>query len=98
MNPGDRGRFAAELIRRVNAHCRRLALGESPLPAYRARSFVTGRDIVVIGPDGRGRPAVAGDITDDGGLNVRYADGSAETLRSGEISLKIVQSGDPEPK
>jgi BirA family biotin operon repressor/biotin-[acetyl-CoA-carboxylase] ligase len=89
MNPEKRDRFATELIRRVFDRYQDLERGESPIPAYRERSFIIGAEIAVVKPDGSEVPAVAEGIADDGSLLVRYADGSRASLRSGEISLKL---------
>jgi BirA family biotin operon repressor/biotin-[acetyl-CoA-carboxylase] ligase len=89
MNPGDRCLFAAELIRRVVRGYETLTRGESPIRAYRERSFVIGREVAVIRSDGAEVPALAEGVADDGSLLVRYADGRTESLRSGEVSLRI---------
>ncbi len=55
---------------------------------YRAASLVLGKEILCIqGEHTFG--AVAQAIDDDGGLVVRCADGSLETLHSGEISVRV---------
>ncbi len=55
---------------------------------YRRRSVVIGREVLCI-RGGNTTPAHAVDIDDEGGLCVRYPDGSEETLRSGEITLRF---------
>jgi BirA family biotin operon repressor/biotin-[acetyl-CoA-carboxylase] ligase len=89
MAPARRGLFAAELIRRVIDRHEELARGESPIQAYRERSLIIGREVVVIGPDGGETPAMAEGIADNGNLLVRYADGSRAALNSGEVSLRV---------
>ena len=56
-------------------------------PAYRARSMVIGKSIVVSGPNGS-RNAVALDIDRDCRLIVRYEDGSVASLSSAEVSIR----------
>lgn len=58
------------------------------MDAYRRRNVALGRPITVL----RGNetyPATAEDITDDGHLVVRTADGTVQTLSSGEIRIKL---------
>ena len=62
------------------------------LDSYRKHSMVIGREIQVYkgGIDsGEGRPALAKDIDDNGGLMVEYDDGTKETLATGEISIRL---------
>jgi BirA family biotin operon repressor/biotin-[acetyl-CoA-carboxylase] ligase len=89
MDPRDRRRFTAELIKRVDAGNDELSRGVSPIDAYRERSLVIGRKITVIQSDGTETPAIAEEIADDGSLLARYENGRSENLNSGEISLKI---------
>lgn len=56
---------------------------------YKKRSFVTGRDIEVVGR-GNSRSARAVEIDDRCRLMVEYGDGTREYLNSGEISIKPV--------
>lgn len=56
------------------------------LEAYRARNITTGKTILLM--DGSGRTAAAESIGDDFSLNIRFPDGSADTLTSGEISIR----------
>lgn len=58
------------------------------LNEYRKLSAVIGKDIYYI-KDGKRFDAKAVDIDDFGGLDVVHPDGTATTLRSGEISLRI---------
>jgi biotin-(acetyl-CoA carboxylase) ligase len=65
---------------------------------YKGRSFVLGKEILVIPTAGLGKersltdgiPASAIDIDGDGGLVVRYRDGAMQTLNSGEISIRTL--------
>lgn len=65
---------------------------------YKNRSFVLGKEILVIPTAGIGKernlaegiPASAVDIDPDGGLVVRYRDGTVQTLNSGEISIRTL--------
>ncbi len=60
---------------------------------YRKRSMVLEKDITVFkggfSPDITGIPAFAAGIDKNGGLIVRYSDGSTETLSTGEISIRL---------
>lgn len=59
------------------------------LAEYRERSFLIGREVDVMRiADGECRPAVAVAIDDECRLVVRYADGSAEALGSGDVSVR----------
>lgn len=61
--------------------------GADYAPAYRARSMVIGKPIVVFSPTGS-RNAVALDIDRDCRLIVRYEDGSVASLSSAEVSIR----------
>lgn len=91
----SRNRLIAELIDQV------LEINEDLearkfLEDYRKRSFILGKEIQVIpriradheSEPAEGMPALALDIDGDGGLVVRYRDGSVQTLNSGEISIR----------
>lgn len=91
----SRNRLIAELINQVlkineNLESRKF------IDEYRKRSFVLGKEIRIIPAASLGEerdtaggvPAVAEDIDSDGGLVVRYPDGSVQTLNSGEISIR----------
>lgn len=58
----------------------------SVINAYRKRSVIIGKSILVVQGDKK-RPAAALGIADDGALIVKYEDGSTENLRAGEISV-----------
>jgi BirA family biotin operon repressor/biotin-[acetyl-CoA-carboxylase] ligase len=61
---------------------------EGIMEEYRLRSLVTGREVTVAAPTGE-YTAFAVDIDGMGRLIVKKADGTLETLSSGEISIKI---------
>ena len=67
------------------------------LPEYRRRSMLLGREIVFSRAGGR-FAAVAERIDDNGGLVVRLPDGSRETLRSGEVSVRTAESAGTLPE
>ncbi len=66
--------------------------GKVPFPevveVYRRFCFVPGRTVTVIRGDEE-RKALALSLDETCGLTVRYEDGTRETLRSGEISLRM---------
>jgi len=55
---------------------------------YRSRSVLLGMP-VVLSKGNEERTAIAKDIADDGALIVEYQDGSLETLRTGETSVRL---------
>ncbi len=57
--------------------------------AYKSRSLLTGKDIVVI-RSGAEKPAHVLDVDDQCRLVVRYEDGSTEALSSGEVSTRLL--------
>lgn len=59
---------------------------EAILAEYRARSLVPGKRVLVLRGDNP-REALAEAILEDGSLRVRYGDGAAEDLCSGEVSI-----------
>lgn len=83
---GKRNRLAAEVINRFMAYYRGTAEANY-VDEYIERSVVPGNDIdVIIGGETRRARALA--IDDSCGLVVRYEDGSVETLRFGEVSIR----------
>lgn len=66
----------------------RVIVGKHFLFDYCSRSYLDGKAINVIKPDGT-REAEAIDIDDDFRLHVRYPDGTEEYLSSGEVSTRI---------
>lgn len=59
------------------------------LEEYRQRSAVLGQEVDIHFPDGSCRPGRGEDITPEGGLLVRWEDGSTQLLHSGEVSLRL---------
>ena len=83
----ERGALAAEIADRL------LTIWEAPersefLMQYRERSFVPGNR-VCFERGGQTWEALAIGVDDAGGLLVRFDDGREESLRSGEVSVKI---------
>lgn len=66
----------------------KVLVGKHFLFDYCSRSYLDGKEINVIKPDGV-KEAVALDIDDDFRLHVKYPDGSEEYLSSGEVSTKV---------
>lgn len=87
--PGvSRSKLAAEMINALDRMYDSLPNPDEKLwQKYREKSMTIGRDIRVISSRGT-RDAFAEDIDPDGGLIVRYTDGSRETLSYGEISVR----------
>ena len=93
-----RNRLIAEVINQVLEVNEKLETREF-VRDYKNRSFILGKEILVIptaglsrdGNPSAGIPATAEDIDEDGGLVVRYRDGSVQTLNSGEISIRTVK-------
>jgi BirA family biotin operon repressor/biotin-[acetyl-CoA-carboxylase] ligase len=93
----SRNRLIAEVINQVLAINEGLEAREF-IQEYKARSFVLGKEILVIPTAGPGKerdltagvPGTAVDIDENGGLVVRYRDGSVQTLSSGEISIRTI--------
>ena len=88
LAPGERNRFAATLSNEVFKIYNSMAKGKDIMPEYRTRSMMEGKEIQIIKGNKKIK-ATALEISDNGGLLVEYKDGSRETLRSGEVSIKI---------
>lgn len=84
-SPGLKNELAAEVMKNFMAY---YTSGTGCIEEYRKHCIVPGNDITVIKP-GEKLNAYAVGIDDDCGLIVRYPDGSEETLRSGEISIRL---------
>lgn len=82
-----RNRLAAEIVNRLLPLAARLP-DRAFLEDYREHSLVIGRE-VAFSREGQTRRALAVAIDDAGGLVLRHADGSLETLRAGEISVQL---------
>ena len=86
-NKFSRAELACEVIRELDLLRRSWPDGQDAyLREYRARNITTGHTIFLM--DGSGRTASAESIGDDFSLNIRYPDGSADNLTSGEISIR----------
>ena len=86
--PDAKNRMIAAYLNRFLALYSDLG-GEETITEYRRRSFVLGKPITVIAAD-RQTPARALDVDKKCRLLVEYADGTRETLSSGEISVKLI--------
>ncbi|MGI6747300.1 MAG: biotin--[acetyl-CoA-carboxylase] ligase [Anaerovoracaceae bacterium] len=95
-NPSiSRNRLIAEVINQILDINENLESRDF-IPEYKKRSFVLGKEILIIPAGGaqgernlsEGTTALALDIDQDGGLVVQYRDGSIDTLNSGEISIR----------
>lgn len=88
LQPQDRAKVAAALIESLQRMESRLLSEKSDLMAsYRSRCMTVGRDISLLRGDFV-RHGTALDIDEDGGLLVRFTDGSVETVASGEVSVR----------
>lgn len=86
--PVDRCRLAAEMIRQYHLASEDMLKDPAPwLDGYRANCITLGNDVKILQGD-TVRQAYAEDIDDEGGLVVRLPDGSHETIRSGEVSVR----------
>ena len=86
--PVDRCRLAAEMIRQYHLASEDMLKDPAPwLDGYRANCLTLGQDVKILQGD-TVRQAFAEDIADEGGLVVRLPDGSHETIRSGEVSVR----------
>ncbi len=83
---GKRNQLAAEIIDRFMSYYRK-ATDKNYVDEYVKRSIVPGKDIEVH-IHGNVRQAHALAIDEECSLMVRYEDGTAETLRFGEVSIK----------
>ena len=60
----------------------------SIMERYRKDCMTLGQDVSVVKADGSVRYGTALDIDNDGGLLIRFSDGSKETVTSGEVSVR----------
>lgn len=85
----DRDVLAAALIEELDTLYRDiLPHPEQWLAEYRAGCLNLGKTVQVICPDGTRRRATALDIDERFSLTVQYPEGTVETLRSGEVSVR----------
>jgi BirA family biotin operon repressor/biotin-[acetyl-CoA-carboxylase] ligase len=86
------GRLAAEIIMELLSLTEKLDIPDF-IDEYRSLSLVIGKTVKVhkggYSGTSTGVPARVLDISNDGGLQVIYTDGSRETLSSGEISIRF---------
>ena len=87
--PIDRNRLAAALMEALHRMDASLLTGvDAMLDAYRTDCVTLGREISLVPADGSVRHGTALDIDREGGLVVRFPDGSLETVTSGEVSVR----------
>ena len=82
-----RNQLVGEIINHFMHYYRMLPKKEF-LEEYRNRSFVLGKEIMVLHANGQ-RRAKALEIDDHCHLKVQYEDGTIESLSSGEISIRV---------
>ena len=78
---------AAVLCELHTLSCTIFAEKEALLDRYRTFCVTTGKDVLLIRGEEK-RQAFALDITDDGGLLVKYPDGTQDIIASGEASVR----------
>ena len=83
----SRNRLIAEIANQISALYKDLASGAF-MAENRERSVVIGREVTVLGA-AEPYSAKAVDIDEQGRLIIRLSDGRAETLNSGEISVRL---------
>ena len=90
----EKSLLAASIVEKVLRYTKHL---DGFMDSYRSRSILLGKDITVYTGTYRkdptqelgGRPARALGIDDEGGLMVEFEDGTRQTLRSGEVSIRL---------
>lgn len=88
QRPVSRGVVAAQMIRALEQMSQNLLRDQaSIMDAYRKNCITVGREISINSGD-IVRHGVAESICDDGGLIVRFADGHAEIIGAGEVSIR----------
>ncbi len=87
--PPERAReqLAVEIVNRLLTYADGLT-APNILSEYRRRSYLSGQRVLVRRMDEDGRAADALEIDDEFRLVVRYEDGTAEALDSGEVSVR----------
>ena len=83
----DRNTLIAEICKRVTNYTSDLQ-NSGYIEDYKKRCFVLGKEIT-FEQSGKTYNATALDIDKNGGLIVKTSDGKTETLKSGEISIKV---------
>ena len=98
LENGGRNRLAAEILSRFFSYLDEdfapaAVSGKDPAPRYaaeyRRRCFVIGMDVDVIKAGSNPQEAHVLGVDDECRLEVRYADGTTESLSSGEISIRL---------
>lgn len=84
----SRNELAAEVIDNLLSVCENIE-DRTFIEYYRDHSMIIGEDINVIPRDQEPVPAHAYGIDDDGGLLIRYEDGTEAVLTTGEVSIRI---------
>ena len=85
----DRAKVAAALLDELYRMDQLLLTDQkSIMDRYRANCITLGREISLVKADGSTRHGTALDIDEAGGLVVSFADGTCETVTSGEVSVR----------
>lgn len=88
QKPADRVKLAAAMIQSLFEMDRKLLTEKQTImDTYKADCITLGQEIDLIRGEQR-TPCCAIDLDQDGGLIVRYADGSVEAVCSGEVSVR----------
>ena len=85
--PVDRARLAAAMLRELEKMSRCLGEKEAILRRYQAECVTLGKPVLAIRGDIR-REGLAIGMDSDGGLILRFADGTEEVVNSGEVSVR----------
>lgn len=86
--PVSRAALAAALLEELDElRCTALPQPQLWLEEYRAACLTAGREVQVIA-GGTVRRALALEVTEDYALRVRWEDGTEETVRAGEVSVR----------
>lgn len=83
----SRNRLIAEILEQLLSRMERIG-ADSVIAEYKERSILLGKNIEILRQGEEVTRAIAVDIDDMGGLVVRLDDGSEQTLRTGEISIR----------
>ena len=86
--PVNRCRLAAAMVEQYALAAADMLTNPQPwLNGYRRHCLTLGRDVQILAADGV-RQGRAEDVDDQGGLVVRLLDGTVETVRAGEVSVR----------